>query len=784
MKFKCFMCTNTFESSNGFFVHLKNHVVPKNFIYECTYDKCYQKFSIKNAFKKHIEMHFKNNVDEPVVQLENFEENVSTPLSDIENENFVGINNSEYESDLKNIYNSAIKFTIKLHSFDNISRSDVNSIRCLVETLILDPIFQFIERAQNPSNVCNKSISKVLGDAKVLFENINSEAKLNKVLKEKDLIGNVQTFRINENNLKSNGIVMPLDFQFRKIFEHDDYLDKVLNHMEIVEKEQRYVNFIQGPLWKHKKSLYPQKIVIPFYLYADDFAINNALGSKSNKNSMCNFYYSFVCVPQKSSKLDDVYLASTVNSSDIKAYGNDCFRPIVNSLLKLEEEGILIETQSGIKRVHFVMALFLGDNLGLNCILGFSKSFSANYYCRFCLIKKSEAQKESYERPTILRNKINYSESIEQNLMSEAGINTPCIFNDLPSFHCTENFSVDVMHDVFEGVCHYVICEALLYFIKKMKYFTLNDLNERIKNFKYYPSDRGNEKLSISLHELENHKLKMSAIQMMCFYQYFTIIFGEFVMNQDPVWVFLLDFFEMIDDILSYEASDTFIDRLRSKIKNFNNNYQLIFKKHLTPKFHFLLHYATIIQQCGPLRQFWSFKYEGKHKNFKIYAHIITSRKNVSKTFSYKQQLIFANELFNSKTETDISLQVPFRDKVVKSMVSKKINIPIEDFSMYSHAVIWGYKYSTKQIVAIFSNDYNFYEIYLIVNTKNNDLLFCCKQLFCEFNIHFSAFEYGTVSTEYSIVSQKDIIGPPIEKLKTTKGETFLRVKDFYKNVY
>ncbi|XP_046805208.1 uncharacterized protein LOC124419499 [Lucilia cuprina] len=483
------------------------------------------------------------------------------------------------------VYNSAAKFVAKLHSFNNLSRSDVNNIRYFVETLILNPVVQFIEQSQNPYNNSNKSLINVLKDVTMLFEGVNTESKLNKVLQERDLIGNVHSFQIN-NNAKSNGIVMPLEFQFKKIFEHDDFIDKVLEHMEFIQSNDKFINYIQGPLWRQKKSLYPHEIVIPFYLYADDFGINNPLGSKSNKNSICNFYYSFACIPKKSSKLDDIYLASTVKSSDVKTYGNDCFKPLVDTLVKLEKEGILIKTKNGTKKIHFVMALFLGDNLGLNCILGFSKSFSANYYCRFCLIKKSEAQVESTERNNILRNRINYRESLEQGLMAETGVSTTCIFNDIPSFHCVENYSVDIMHDIFEGVCHYVICEALLYFIKTMKYFSLNDLNERLKSFKYYQHDRGNEKYSITFQELDNHKLKMSAHQMMCFYQYFTVMLGEFIMNQDPVWIFILDFFEIIDEILCYDVSQSLINRLKVKIQNFNKNYQLIFKQHLTPKFH------------------------------------------------------------------------------------------------------------------------------------------------------------------------------------------------------
>lgn len=120
-------------------------------------------------------------------------------------------------------------------------------------------------------------------------------------------------------------------------------------------------------------------------MYTDDFGINNPLGAKSNNNAICNFYYSFPCLPTKSSKLNEVFLACTFNSSDIKRYGNDCFIKLVENLKKIETEGIEIRTENGSKEVYFIMGLLLGDNLGLNITLGFSKSFSSHYFCRFCL---------------------------------------------------------------------------------------------------------------------------------------------------------------------------------------------------------------------------------------------------------------------------------------------------------------------------------------------------------------------------------------------------------------
>lgn len=71
---------------------------------------------------------------------------------------------------------------------------------------------------------------------------------------------------------------------------------------------------------------------------------------------------------------------------------------MINRLNKLEVDGLLIKTSEGIKKVYFVLGLVVGDNLDLNCILEFDKSFSANYFCRFCKIKKKLLSRKHVQR--------------------------------------------------------------------------------------------------------------------------------------------------------------------------------------------------------------------------------------------------------------------------------------------------------------------------------------------------------------------------------------------------
>jgi len=112
-------------------------------------------------------------------------------------------------------------------------------------------------------------------------------------------------------------------------------------------------------------------------MYIDDFEINNPLSSHASVHSISAIYYSFPLIDQ----------SKPVNMKD---FGNDlCLNKLIYQINDLEVNCIVIDTQCGPKKVHFILGLFLGDNLGLNSICEFSKSFSANYFCRFCKADKS-----------------------------------------------------------------------------------------------------------------------------------------------------------------------------------------------------------------------------------------------------------------------------------------------------------------------------------------------------------------------------------------------------------
>lgn len=121
--------------------------------------------------------------------------------------------------------------------------------------------------------------------------------------------------------------------------------------------------------------------------------------------------------------------------------------------------------------------------------------------------------------------------------MTETGISQPSVFNSVPSFHVTNNLAVDIMHDLYEGVCHYDLSHILSYLFEK-KYLTLCE-NERKSLFDYGSMDIRNISQPIDADHISRSKFNTLASEMRCLIHYITLIIGEKVPPGDVVWHFL-----------------------------------------------------------------------------------------------------------------------------------------------------------------------------------------------------------------------------------------------------
>jgi len=375
-------------------------------------------------------------------------------------------------------------------------------------------------------------------------------------------------------------------------------------------------------------------------MYFDDVEPDNHTGSHAGDHSLGALYYQIPCIPQHhTSTLENVFVSSIFLSNDRHLNNGDAFRPVINELKDLEENGILVHTATGNQRVYFCCCLLLADNLGFHSITGFSESFNANYYCRFCKEHKLVMKRQIRENLLLLRNRENYEADILINNVSLTGIKDRCVWNELQNYHVITNLVADLMHDILEGVCHYDLCAILEELISVKRYFTLQTLNDRIQNFDY-DFDVGNKPSIIILDHIQAQKLKMSVSEMLFFVRHFGLIIGDLVHEVEEVWQLYIRLIQILDIITAPFVDTSLNTYLATLIAEHHELYYKLFSKTLKPKHHNMVHYPRIMNLIGPLIHVWSMRMEGKHRPvIKQVAKATTCRKNLPLTLVKKYSL-------------------------------------------------------------------------------------------------------------------------------------------------
>lgn len=83
----------------------------------------------------------------------------------------------------------------------------------------------------------------------------------------------------------------------------------------------------------------------------------------------------------------------------------------------------------------------------------------------------------------------------------------------MPHYNFLENVVCDVVHDILLGVGRYDMAKIINYCVKQ-HYFTLEQLNDRLKYFDHSEYDRGNRVSSISGGHIQKGALIITATEM------------------------------------------------------------------------------------------------------------------------------------------------------------------------------------------------------------------------------------------------------------------------------
>lgn len=569
-------CNLSLTSVNALYLHLStSHKFDNITVYKCQVHQCLSDFNSWRKFRKHLISYHKFPANSVVtnrsqsrakinntvnLQTSNFEyDTEDATFSD----DFLGDISVSKEYINEKLYNYLLRYIAKLYADPNLPRSHVQIVMDDTAALfsnfisLLKPAISFIcNKADSMENIIS-NIFGLFDTVPKLFTNFNSEYNRMKSLQATNnfikpqpyIVGNVVSEkrvdgRIIKDIVPIYGQFLPLRTILKTFFSLLGVFDIVYNYMVNVMDETAVLsNFVQGKLWRKKKADYfSDKIVFPLFVYYDDFETNNPLGSHKAIQKIGGTYITLPCIPPEyRSTLDEIFVTLLFHASDRAQFKNAAmFRILVDEINFLQDYGIVLHLPQGDQKVYFALGLLTGDNLGLNTILGYSMGFNATHYCRFCVTRKEDCEKDSFVRKENVRKKEKYLNDIHDGL-SSSGLNENSIWNEVKGFHVYENFASDpLLHEMAEGCLRYGMGHLLYHLILKEKYLAFGQLNDRIKTFDYYINGFSNRPPLITEEEVRKKHLNMSGTEMINFFLTFEFLVGDFVPYGNKFWHFYI----------------------------------------------------------------------------------------------------------------------------------------------------------------------------------------------------------------------------------------------------
>lgn len=430
------------------------------------------------------------------------------------------------------------------------------------------------------------------------------------------------------------------------LFEQEEFRDLYLKYnLDNQHKCQEGIfrRFCCGEVFKNNQLYQSEPWSLQIEISADEFEVCNPLGAKSGIHKTWGIYFSIKNLPREySSKLKNTYLLALVNANDVRSMYtdfNNIWRPILNDIKHLEEIGIDIGME---KQLRGTISNVVLDNLGANITLGFAASFSSLYYCRICECDKNECKSaisenlSKYRTIDTYNQQINIVQQSEKVVYSETkGIKFYCQLSNLKYFHVIQNPSLDIMHDLLEGVVPFFL-NIFFKFLFKSNILNIDQLNLLITSFDYGRLNNSNKPTDINV---EKRSLGLSASQCKCLINHIPYILFNFkdVLILEKYWHGIRSLFLIIETIFSRDIDSIDIRELQKETTSLLSCV-ISLNQHLTPKLHFISHYGRTIQRIGPLLDANMLKFERMHKIFKDIAKNTRNFININRTMAVKHQ--------------------------------------------------------------------------------------------------------------------------------------------------
>ena len=428
------------------------------------------------------------------------------------------------------------------------------------------------------------------------------------------------------------------------ILKLEDFQAEVFNPHENHSDDQLR-DYCDGSVFKSHPIFSLDPHALQVVAYYDELEVVNPIGSYIKKHKLgCMFYFLANVRPQYRSSLKSIQLLAVGKQEDIVKYGIDEFlAPFVEDVKTLYCNGLTVSV-GGVDRVlHGGLLAFLADNLAAHLVGGFKQSMSfALRICRGCMITRELSQKCFLESDCIMRTAESPFEQcalltgpLSVHHSTSYGINRLSILEEVPGFSVTSGLPHDIMHDLFEGVVPLQM-KLLLCHCVSQKYFTIEELNERITAFDFL--DNKPSEIDSNICRRGDSKIKQSASQMMALCREFALIIGDKVPEGEPHWCIFLTLFRICSIAVAPVCTHDLMAYLRICVEDYLCMFRELYPcETIIPKQHYMIHYATQMEKFGPLIHSWTMRQESKLRFVKRVSQS-SNYKNVPKTVAQRHQ--------------------------------------------------------------------------------------------------------------------------------------------------
>lgn len=507
-----------------------------------------------------------------------------------------------------------------------------------------------------------------------------------------------------------------------------------------------YEDFCCGSIYP-SIDIFKDPCSLQIVIGSDDFEVCCPVKTKATKHKVNATYFQIQNMPiEFRSKLNNIYLVALCSSINFKSdeYNyNHIAELIVDEISQLENDGLVIEpkilTEINIEQTRLKGTLInIGvDNLGASVVMGFVESFAATYFCRHCECAKSECQVMTKENKRKRRNIVKYEHHVDMaednnakpDVIATMGVKRRCKFNELMYFHILNNMSLDIMHDVNEGVVAYCLHDFFDAIVKKAKIVSETELKQRVRDFNYGSTKRYNNPSIVSL---EKHNLNQNASQLYCLIIHLPFILFDLKNKVEQYWQPVQTLLDCMCVLYSTKISECNLKSLEKSIQLHLKSVQEVFKRSLTPKHHFLVHYPEYIRRMGPPIHLWTMRFESKHRVFTEISRRKMNFINLTKTLATEHQErtckvpTLVAEIKTSKSSGQFSKSMQFQrfEAVLKRDIGPKyIETKVHNFANYDNI-----KY--RQGCLLVENG-RIYEINNILSLNSNVFFLCHLHKIC-----------------------------------------------------